>query len=141
MPCLAKNPSQTQKTRDGHKHSEIYVLQDTYSDVPTPSNTIMSEHLMNVGQRILIEPVDFNNGNITEEELKARLAAFDVIREAHSQTLLKYRSGGHRMKLGLNLTEALLDCDELNKYKVPLCYREIDDDLEVTYNEAENALD
>ena len=45
------------------------------------------------------------------------------------------------MKLAYNLMEALLDCDALNKYKIPLCYRDIDDDLEVILNESENALD
>ena len=35
----------------------------------------------------------------------------------------------------------MIDSLALRKYKVPLCFREIDDDLEVIYNEALNALD
>ena len=89
----------------------------------------------------MVSQVDLRNLNITEEELMARLTTFDVVRDAHLLALQKYKEGGHRMKLACNLTEALLDCDALNKYKVPLCYREIDDDLEVIYNEVENRLD
>ena len=33
-------------------------------------------------QRVLTVPVDFNNANVTEDELKARLAAFEIVRDA-----------------------------------------------------------
>ena len=68
---------------------------------------------------------------MTEEELTACFAAFDVVREAHSSATLKYRQGGRQMQLGQHLAEALLDSHALTKYKVPLCFREIDDDLSV----------
>ena len=141
MPCLAINPSQPQQVRDNHICTQIHVLQETYTDVASPNPKITSETLQKIGTRKLVSQVDLRNLNITEEELMARLTTFDVVRDAHLLALQKYKEGGHRMKLACNLTEALLDCDALNKYKVPLCYREIDDDLEVIYNEVENRLD
>ena len=80
-----------------------------------------------VGLRKLLQPVDFNNANITEEELTARLAAFDVVKEVLEDVTLKYTN----RKLGQTLVESILDCPALLKYKVPLCFRETDDDLEV----------
>ena len=51
------------------------------------------------------------------------------------------KSGKYQRGLGLLLAESILDNVALKKYKVPLCFREIDDDLEVIYNEALNTLD
>ena len=55
------------------------MLAETFPDIPTnhASDSV-------IGLRKLYQPIDFNNANITEEELKARLAAFDAVREAHT---------------------------------------------------------
>jgi hypothetical protein len=74
------------------------VLKDTFLDVPPPLNA-SSEQIKIVGLRKLAKPINFSNTNVTEEELNARLAAFDVLREAHSFATLKYRLGGHQTRL------------------------------------------
>ena len=51
-------------------------------EVPPVSST--EEPRTVVGLRKLVNPVDFSNTNVTEEELKARLATFDIIAEAHT---------------------------------------------------------
>ena len=117
------------------------MLKDTFLDVPHPVNT-SSDQITIFGHRKLVKHINFDKTNVTEEELNAILAAFDVTREAHSLATLKYRLGGHRTRLMTTLVEYLLESQALNNYKIPLCYREVDDDLEVAkYNKAENFLD
>ena len=150
MPCLAQDPNQTKKQRESHKHYEIRVLDETIvTHQPSPpeeddDNTLLTSKSTSdaIGLRKLLQPVDFNNANITEEELTARLAAFDVVKEVHEDVTLRYKKNhvGPRQP-GLTLVECVLDCPALTKYKVPLCFREIDDDLEVIYNEKDNLLD
>lgn len=53
--------------------------------------------------------------------------------------MLKIRGKGS--KLSQSLVEALLEKKALEMYKVPLCFREIDDDLEANYDEISSALD
>ena len=136
MPCLCQNPSQTAKARDSHSHVEIRVLSDTHVE------TIASggNHL---GRRVLNQPVDFDNTNISEEELKARLAAYDAICLAHSfatASLKCVKSDSGTNVLAINLIEALLDSAALSSYKVPLCFRDVDDDLSVDPRETEIPL-
>ena len=162
MPCLAQDPTQTAKTRDSHGHIEIRVLdetivnnqsnQDKQSSSGAAEGQLLLEQESVVGLRKLLSPVDFNNANITEEELAAKLATFDAIREVQADVLRRHRFKNVRSSnlrkqqqqqqlLGHTLVESILDAVALKKYKVPLCFREIDDDLEVIYNEALNALD
>jgi len=116
------------------------VLEETFLDVPPPDIT-KSEQSTVVGLRKLVQPLDFSNTNVTEEELNSLLAAFDVVREAHSSATLKYRQGGQRTRLTQTLVESLLDTQALNDFRVPLCFRETDDDLEVSFNKNDNTLD
>mmetsp|Transcript_46801 Transcript_46801/g.61935 ORF Transcript_46801/g.61935 Transcript_46801/m.61935 type:complete len:110 (-) Transcript_46801:245-574(-) len=89
-------------------------------------------------QRTLLQDIDYNNVNITEEELNARLAAFDAVSAIHEDSLA--RLGPHD-SLVRNLAEAILDSKVLEHYKVPLCFREVDDDLAVNQDEVETILD
>ena len=78
--------------------------------------------------------------------MTAKLSTFDAVREVQIDALLRHRlqmkkSDKYQRGLGLLLAESILDNVALKKYKVPLCFREIDDDLEVIYNEALNTLD
>lgn len=141
MPCLAQNPSQTAKCRESHNHTEINVMADSREgDAPVMVEDAHFEDRA-LRPRVLTVPVDFNNANVTEEELKARLTAFEVIRDVQAQATRRLREGPKRSKLALALYEDLLECQAVTNYRVPLCYRETDDDLAVIYNEAENALD
>ena len=80
---------------------------------------------------------------MSDEDLAAKLAAYDVIQEVQELNTLRYqnRNRGCSAKLAQSLTEALLEKQALTLYKVPLCFREIDDDLQADYDEQENALD
>ena len=54
---------------------------------------LILEQESSVGLRKLLVPVDFNNANITEEELAAKLATYDAIREVQADVLRRhYRS-------------------------------------------------
>ena len=100
MPCLAQDPTQTAKTRDSHRHLEIRVLDETTVNQDRGAATAESGELSlldqesnssTVGLRSLVTPVDFNNANITEEELAAKLATYDVIREVQADVLRRHR--------------------------------------------------
>ena len=99
MPCLAQDPTQTAKTRDSHRHLEIKVADETTVINTKPADTAAGELNLDQepGLRSLITPVDFNNANITEEELAAKLATYDVIREVQADVLRRHRSkrSGH----------------------------------------------
>ena len=84
MPCLCQNPSQTKQVRQSHRHVEVNVLQDTSIEKPASKSLLVSSQLSETPKsRKLNEPIDFENANITEEELMARLASFEAVREAH----------------------------------------------------------
>ena len=98
MPCLAQDPTQTAKTRDSHRHLEIRVLDETTVNQDRVANADSGElnldqesNSSTVGLRSLLTPVDFNNANITEEELAAKLATYDVIREVQADVLRRHR--------------------------------------------------
>ena len=105
MPCLAQDPTQTAKTRDSHQHLEIRVLDETIvndsnknnpaQDKKSASSAVADGELIleqesTVGLRKLLVPVDFNNANITEEELAAKLATYDAIREVQADVLRRH---------------------------------------------------
>ena len=141
MPCLAENPTQVEKLRKSHKHAEINVLAETLLEVPSSTSASTDEEAKTqVGLRKLVNAIDFGNTNVTEEELNARLAAFDIVGECH--TLATQRHHRQSSKLTQTLVESMiLDTPAIRTYRVPLCFRETDDDLEVVYSEQESALD
>ena len=52
--------------------------------MPTPSgNKDDGENTTRIVPRKLVNPINYDNSNITEEEFKARLAAFDIVRQVH----------------------------------------------------------
>ena len=63
------------------------------------------------------------------------------MREVQEDVLRRHRLTSGHQKIGQTLVESIVDAVALKRYKVPLCFREIDDDLEVIYNDALNALD
>ena len=136
MPCLAQNPWQTQKQREDHVHYEINVLHETYQEESKSTERLERSH----GLRKTCNAVDFDNANVTEEELEARLAAFDAVREAHANATLIYKLGGWPQRLALTLTQAILETEVIYRYSLPLCFREVDDDLADEINEADNIL-
>ena len=89
----------------------------------------------------MVQQIDFNNANVTEEELEARLNAFDIVLEAHEEAVTPFSQKSHHAKLGRYLCESLLDSEALEQYRVPLCFRETDDDLAVLDSMPENVLD
>ena len=98
MPCLAQDPTQTAKTRDSHRHLEIHVFNETTVNKDRGAATaesgelsLLDQESSTVGLRSLVTPVDFNNANITEEELTAKLATYDVIREVQADVLRRHR--------------------------------------------------
>ena len=65
MPCLAKNPAQTEQRRDGHTCSLIEVLKDTYYDVPVPSEKDDIDSQNQIPPRKLVDPINYDTSNIT----------------------------------------------------------------------------
>ena len=59
--------------------------------------------------RSLLQDLDYNNVNLTEEDLKARLISYDAVKDAHSHAVASL--GGNTLVRGL--TEALLDSKAL----------------------------
>lgn len=84
--------------------------------------------------------VDFDNLNLSADDLAAKLASYDVVIEAHNNVIAMTKKHSSDM-LVRNLIEAILDSKALRAYKIPLCFREVDDDLTVYHDEVEIPLD
>lgn len=76
---------------------------------------------------------------MSAEELGAKLVSYDVVTEAHNNAIATAMNS--RNTLVCNLVEDILDSKTLHAYKVPLCFREVDDDLAVSHDEVETPLD
>ena len=128
--------------RSAHRHAKIHVLQDTivHEREESKDASDTSLHLLPKGERKPAVAVDYANLNLTEEELKAKLASYDYVVEAHNNNVAttKYHN---RNVLVRKLLESILDTKALHSYRIPLCFREIDDDLAVCHDEVETPLD
>ena len=79
--------------------------------------------------------IDFDQFNMTEEDLEKKLMAFETVRQTAWDLRGKYNLGYTKTPV-----EDILQIDYLMNHKIPLCFREIDDDLDVLSNN-DNVLD
>ena len=70
------------------------MLKDSYYDVPIPSEKDDIDSQNQIPPRKLVDPINYDTSNITLEELKARLATFDALRQVHLSSLMRYKKGG-----------------------------------------------
>ena len=83
----------------------------------------------------MVREIDFDAINLTEEELNDKLFAYELVRSiAHGQ---KQQSKNLFICTPVN---DILSFDFLRTYKIPLCFRDVDDDLDVEPNQ-DNILD
>ena len=112
------------------------MLQDTIvQNQPEPHEAVESVHLLPRGERRLANEIDFSNVNITQEELTSKLACYNMVVEVHNNNIAS------RNLLVRHLLESMLDTKALNDFTIPLCFREVDDDLAVNHDEVETPLD
>ena len=62
-----------------------------------------------------------------------------MIADAHSNAIHMAKISKNTLVLGLY--ESILDTKSLHAYRVPFCFREVDDDLSVDKDEVETPLD
>ena len=100
----------TKEAREGHEHVDILLQEESMiSEVPEQVLAQAPPRFPPRGERQLLQDLDFNNVNISEEELKARLVSYDAVMDAHSHAVTSL-SGN---QLVSDLTEALLDTKAL----------------------------
>ena len=70
--------------------------------------------------------IDFESINLTEEDLALKLMTFETLR-----TISTELGERHQLRFQKTPIDDILQIDYLKSHKIPLCFREIDDDLEV----------
>ena len=83
----------------------------------------------------MLKEIDFEHVNLAEDDLNAILVAYEMVRGVVSDL-----QKNHKMRFTRTPVNDILQTDYLREYKIPLCFREIDDDLSVEPSN-ENVLD
>ena len=85
--------------------------------------------------RNLVKNVNFDAINLTKQEVDERLEAYELVRVTSSEQMKLFKS-----KYSRTPVQDILQVDHIRSYRIPLCFRDVDDDLEVKPSD-ENKID